>query len=112
MGIHQGLLVAHAEHLDGAQRLDGRNAQGVQHFLGKAQAGMKGLADEAVDVAVDQQMGMAAIAGADEDLEMGKMALHHVGDEQRLLHVVERDHISFAVSAPAARSRSGRLGSP
>ena len=65
-----------------------------------------------LDAGVQQLIGVDAVEGAGEDLDMGEMLACRFDDAERLLAVVDAMTSAFASWAPAASSRSEREASP
>ena len=78
-----------AEQADGTPRYGGIGAKRLQRFFGQHQAGMKGFAHDQGDAALHEKMGVATIADADDEAQVGKMAMGHVHHIQCLVHVAE-----------------------
>ena len=90
------------------QRGVGRLAQQFQHIARIAQAGFKQFALDAQHAPVAQRAPVRHIPGAGDDFELWEMLPDHVGDFQRLLHVIDRQHQHFG----AGRTRRAQQIEP
>src|SRR4051812_7590241 len=92
------VLVMLSEYTDHPLDLLVGNAKLLHRQLRQPEAGEEGLADDAGDIAVHQEMRVSAVPRAGEDNEVREKPADHVCEDQRLLGVVQRNHQQLRIA--------------